>query len=82
MQVSRRISFHTSLPDIARQAVCDGLFDEGHLEPVVTVACDVASLSPWLITEQAQTELVEDVLEKHRGRQAGITRTGKVVCEA
>ena len=40
--------------------------------------CDVAH-SKWLTTEQAQTELIQEVLGKHRGSTAGIKPTVKVV---
>jgi len=67
------------LPDIARKAVCDGMFDEGHLLPISTVLCDVTYFSPWLTTTQAQTELVKQVLDKHRGTSQGVKPTVKVV---
>ena len=76
--VSRRIRWHQSLPGSACRAVCDGTLDEGHLEAISTVMCDVAH-SKWLTTEQAQTELVQEVLGKHRGSTAGIKPTVKVV---
>ena len=76
--VSRRIRWHQSLSKSARRAVCDGILDEGHLEAISTVMCDVAH-SKWLTTEQAQTELVQEVLGKHRGSTAGIKPTVKVV---
>jgi ParB-like chromosome segregation protein Spo0J len=44
--VARRIGWHQHLPDVARKAVCDGLLDEGHLEPVSGVRCDVSHLHP------------------------------------
>lgn len=80
--VCRRIGWHELLPTRARKAVCDGTFDEGHLEPISTVTCDVASLAPWLTTEQAQTELVDEVLGKHRGSTAGVKPTVAVVRDA
>lgn len=80
--VSRRIRWHTSLPEAAKQAVCDGLFDEGHLEAISGVLCDVAHFSPWLTTTQAQTELVNDILAKHRGSSTGKRPTVRVVREA
>src|SRR5262249_25686811 len=64
--VVRRIGWHSNLCDLARQAVCDGLFDEGHLEPLAGVVCDVSHLHPWLSPVQAQAELVAEVLGKHR----------------
>jgi site-specific DNA-methyltransferase (adenine-specific) len=81
-QVRSRIRFHTVLPDKARRATGDGLFDEGHDEAILSVSGDVAGLSPWLTTEQAQTELVQEVLTKHRGSTAGIKPTVKVVRDA
>jgi site-specific DNA-methyltransferase (adenine-specific) len=80
--VSKRIRWHQALPEIARSAVCDGIFDEGHVEAISTVVCDVANFSPWLTTEQAQTELVNEVLSKHRGSTVGIKPTVKVVRDA
>ena len=43
-------------------AVSDGILDEGHIEAIFGVTSDVASLAPWLTTEQAQTELTAEVL--------------------
>jgi hypothetical protein len=68
MTVSRRVRFHTDLPQAARDAVSDKLFDEGHCAAIIEVVSDVASLHPWLTTEQAQTELIDEVLGKHRGK--------------
>jgi hypothetical protein len=66
--VSRRCKWHSSLCKAARAAVCDGLFDEGHLIAFDGVTCDVTSLRLWLTTERAQAELVEEVLGRHRGK--------------
>ena len=79
--VSRRVKWHTSLCEPARQAVCDNVFDEGHIESLSVVTCDIASIATWLTTRQAQTELVAEVLSKHRGSTAGIKPTVKVVRE-
>lgn len=66
-QVARRVNWHDALPQVARTAVCDGTLDEGHLEAISSAVCDVAQLNHWLTTTQAQTELVAEVLGKHRG---------------
>ena len=82
MVVSRRVRWHEGLPKAARKAVSDGILDEGHIEAIFGVTSDVASLAPWLTTEQAQTELTAEVLGKHRGSSVGIKPTVKVVREA
>lgn len=79
--VSMRINWHLRLPQKARAAVYDGLLDEGHLQAVSSVVCDVI-YSEWLTTEEAQTELVQEVLTKHRGSSAGIKPTVKIVRDA
>ena len=78
-QVSLRCKLHGSLPDLARKATSDGVFDEGHCEAVMAVTSDVGSLSPWLTTATAQAELVAEVLGKHRGKTAGVKPTVRVV---
>ncbi len=80
--VSPRIQWHTSLPEAAKQAVQDNLLDEGHLAAISWVVCDVAHLRPWLTTQQAQTELVTEILPKRRGSSAGKRPTVRVVREA
>uniref|UniRef100_A0A6M3KRE1 Putative methyltransferase n=1 Tax=viral metagenome TaxID=1070528 RepID=A0A6M3KRE1_9ZZZZ len=80
--VSRRVKWHSSLPSVARQATCDGIFDEGHCEALSSLTCDVASLARWLTTEQAQAELVAEVLGKHRGKTEGIKPTVATVRDA
>ncbi len=80
--VANRIRLHQALPERARQAVLDGLFDEGHCQAVMAVVLDVQHFSIWLTTEQAQSELVEEILAKHRGQSAGVKPTVKVVREA
>jgi hypothetical protein len=73
--VCDRIRMHKYLPKVARKAVWDGLFDEGHAKAVIGLTWDVPSLNPWLTTEQAQAELVKEVLSKHRGSSAKIKPT-------
>ena len=80
--VTYRIGWHTALPKAAKKAVCDGLFDEGHCQAISTVMCDVTHFAPWLTSEQAQTELVAEVLGRHRGSSEGIKPSVKVVREA
>lgn len=80
--VSRRVKWHSSLPSVARQATCDGIFDEGHCEALSSLTCDVASLARWLTTDQAQAELVAEVLGKHRGKTEGIKPTVATVRDA
>ena len=80
--VSRRISWHKSLPSRAKKAVWDGVLDEGHLRPISGVVWDVPYFATWLTTEQAQAELVNEVLSKHRGSSSGVKPTVKVVREA
>lgn len=80
--VSRRVGWHESLPPEARKATCDGTLDEGHLEAVSSLTCDVASFHNWLTTTQAQTELVAEVLGKHRGSTVGAKPTVATVREA
>ncbi len=64
------------------KAVRDEVFDEGHCKAVLGVVRDIPNLDPWLTTEQAQTELVAEVLGKHRGSTGGIKPTVVVVREA
>jgi hypothetical protein len=80
--VSARIKMHLNLPEIARKATLDGILDEGHCSAILTVVLDVKSFESWLTSSQAQTELVEEVLGKHRGSSAGIKPTVKAVREA
>ncbi|MBC8354570.1 MAG: ParB/RepB/Spo0J family partition protein [Planctomycetes bacterium] len=80
--VSLRCKLHNQLPKIAKQATLDGLLEEGHCIAVLAVTLDVQSLEPWLTTEEAQAELVQEVLTKHRGSSAGIKPTVKVVRDA
>ena len=78
--VVRRCGFHESLCKAATDAVCDGMFDEGHCEAVSDVMCDVAQFGKWLTTEQAQTELVQAAMDSHRGKSEGIKPTVKSAC--
>lgn len=77
-----RIHLHELLCDQAKQATVDGLFEEGHCVAIIGVTVDVHGLHAWLTTDQSQTELVEEVLGKHRGSSAGIKPTVKVVRDA
>jgi site-specific DNA-methyltransferase (adenine-specific) len=81
-QVTYRIKWHTSLPEVARVAVFDRKLDEGHIEAISDVMFDVEHFSIWMTTIQAQTELVAEVLGKHRGITEGIKPTVKIVREA
>ena len=70
--VSRRCKWHEFLPDVAKKAVFDDLLDEGHVEAISGVVFDIEYLCPWLTTQQAQTELTKQILDKHRGSSRGI----------
>lgn len=77
-----RCKLHESCPDIAKKGTQDGILDEGHLIAIIAVAQDVLGLSPWLTSEQAQTELTKTILDKHRGSSTGIKPTvKKAVCD-
>jgi hypothetical protein len=60
----------------------DGILDEGHIQPVFGVVVDIHYLQPWLTTAQAQTELTQEVLDKHRGSSKGVKPTVANVREA
>jgi site-specific DNA-methyltransferase (adenine-specific) len=62
--------------------VCDGLFDEGHAIEVCAMSHIPDALKSWLTTDQAQRELVDEVLGKFRGSSAGAKPTVKNVREA
>ena len=74
---ARRVAYHEMCTHnrSLRKAVCDGTLEEGHLQALESVLCDVTYLQPWLTTTQAQSELVGEVLEKHRGSSKGIKPT-------
>jgi site-specific DNA-methyltransferase (adenine-specific) len=59
-----------------------GQLDETHCCQILRVLVSTKDLEPWLTTEQAQIELVAEVLSKHRGSSAGIKPSVKVVREA
>jgi hypothetical protein len=80
--VTMRIGWWRDLVAVARRAVTEGLLDEGHLMALAGVECQTANMRAWLTTEQAQAELVEEVLGKHRGSSAGVKPTVKVVRDA
>lgn len=65
-----------------RQPVLDGSLDEGHCQEILAVYQTSSKLDPWLTTDQAQAELVDEVLGSHRGSSAGIKPTVKKVREA
>lgn len=46
--------------DVQRQAVTDGVLDEGHAEAVSQLSQTSVSLAPWLTTTSAQTELADE----------------------
>jgi DNA modification methylase len=77
--VANRIRLHQFVPRNARRAVLDDKFDEGHCQAFLGVVLDVQHFSPWLTTSQAQTELVDEVLSRHRGSSQGLKPTVKVV---
>lgn len=77
--VGLRIRLHESAPSSMKKAVTDGVFDEGHCEAISAVVTDVCDLAPWLTSAQAQSELAEEVLGKHRGSSTGIKPTVAVV---
>lgn len=80
--VSLRLKLFATLPQNARKATCAGTLDEGHLIAFDGVTCDITSLEPWLTTQQSQSELVAEILSKHRGSSEGVKPTVKVVREA
>jgi len=49
--------WHEEASDSVRDAVSNNLFDEGHVRAVFGVTSNVRSLTPWLTTEEARTEL-------------------------
>jgi site-specific DNA-methyltransferase (adenine-specific) len=59
-----------------------GFLDETHCIEILAVYYSTNNLNDWLAAEQAQLELVEEVLNRHRGSSAGIKPTVKVVREA
>jgi hypothetical protein len=65
--VGLRCRLHAGLTAEAREAIQDGILDEGHCAAVLGVTQDVLALDPWLTTSQAKAELVAEVLGKHRG---------------
>lgn len=82
--VSKRIKWN-GLPASVKKEVFAGMLDEHHLEEATSVVFAgeySAVLAPWLTTEQAQAELLDEVLGKHRGSEAGIKPTVKIVREA
>lgn len=79
--VNMRIAAN-SLTGKTKKACSDGTLDEGHIFEVLGVVQTSEQLAPWLSTEQAQSELLAEVLGKHRGSTAGIKPTVKVVREA
>lgn len=78
-QAALRVRLHEQLPQATKKATVDGLFDEGHAVAILGVTVDINSFSLWLTTSQAQTELTQEVLGKHRGSTAGIKPTVSVV---
>jgi site-specific DNA-methyltransferase (adenine-specific) len=62
--------------------VSDGLLEEGHCFEIIRIYQTSDILTPWLSTNEAQSELVEEVLSKHRGSSAGVKPTVKAVREA
>jgi hypothetical protein len=72
---SLRLRLHEVLPNAAKKAVTDELFDEGHCEAIISVLQDIGKLSDWITTTQAQTELTKQILNKHRGSSKGIKPT-------
>lgn len=80
--VSRRIKWHTSIGSSARKAICDRTIEEGHLVAISGVICDVTYLASWLDSDRAQTELLDEVLSRHRGSTAGVPATVRVFRDA
>lgn len=64
------------------EAVFVGDLDETHCIEILAVYSSTNNLDAWLTAEQAQVELVEEVLSRHRGSSVGIKPSAKVVREA
>lgn len=73
-QASERIKWHETLPMNIKKACSEGLLDEGHVQAISGLVL-TSELAPWLTTSQAQIELAQEVLSKHRGSSAGIKPT-------
>jgi len=68
--VAERCKWHQELPNNIKLKVSNGIFDEGHIREISGVCLTLDTLSAWLTTEQAQIELTEQILDKHRGSSA------------
>ena len=78
--VSRRVKL--SQATHLHQTVCVGNLDETHCHEILALYASTHNLDDWLTAEQAQLELIEEVLSRHRGSSAGIKPSAKVVREA
>jgi site-specific DNA-methyltransferase (adenine-specific) len=73
-----RLSQATSL----HKPTSDGFLDEGHCLEISGILQTSEDLSRWLTTNQAQAEVVAEVLGTHIGSSAGIKPTVKKVRDA
>ena len=62
--------WHPNLCREAKAACSDGPLDEARMQAISSIVL-TSELSPWLTAQQAQGELVAEVLAKHRGPSAG-----------
>lgn len=69
--VERRSRWHERLGEKIKAVVVDGYLDEGHILELDGGKVDVDHFSSWLPTSQAQIELTNQLLDKHRGSSAG-----------
>lgn len=76
---SLRCKLHQELSPVAKKACLDELLEEGHCIAIISLSLDVQTFDPWLTTTQAQTELTQSILQKHRGSSKGDKPTVKYV---
>lgn len=79
--VAKRLTLN-EFPDRVKRFCGDGKLEEGHITPIIPLVVTSPHLTPWLTTDQARVELVEDVLSKHRGGSEGAKPSVKVFREA
>jgi DNA modification methylase len=73
------LRFRLNESQVLKRPVLDGILDEGHCQEILRVYQTSNNLTAWLNTEQAQQEVVAEVLGRHRGSSAGVKPTVKVV---
>lgn len=71
--VSIRLKFN-ELPDNIKDFISQGVITEEHLREISKILV-TNNFSVWLTSEQAQIELAEKVISKHRGSSIGIKPT-------